>query len=335
MLVLGIEGTAHTLGFGLIDYDKKEVLLNIRKTFNSKNGMDLRKLTNFHMENFYTLLEDVKSFLQKRNLSFKDIKLISFSIGPGIGNSLKIASLIAKTLALKYKIRIIGVNHIISHYEVGKWILNLKNPLFLNVTGVNSQVVNFDLIDKKYKVYGETLDIGLGNLFDKVARLFNLGFPGGFEIEKRAKFGKNLYEIPYSIKGMNLSFSGIYTFIKNKFEKIKNEDDKKNFINDICYSLQEICFSMLIEVCERAIFYVKKDEICVVGGVAKNKRFTNMLKKMCESRNLKYKETPQDLCMDNGVMIAVCGAKNYKLSKLKIKGLKPKPYIRCEDGAVF
>ena len=335
MIVLGIECTAHTFGIGLINYSQRKVLLNISKTFNEDLGMDLRKLTNFHMNNFDLILNELKSFLISKNMKFKDIKLISVSQGPGIGNSLKIALLVAKTLSLNYGIKIIGVNHIISHYEVGKWISNLEDPMFLNVTGVNSQVVLYDNFDKKYKVYGETIDIGLGNLLDKISRLFGLGFPGGPQIEKRAKKSKNFIELPYSIKAMNTSFSGIYTFVKNKFEKIDDELQKQKFIDDISYSIQETCFSMLIEICERALFFSNKKELCIVGGVAKNKRFNQMISKMCISRNLKYVKTPMDLCMDNGVMIAVCGAKNYKFSKKDILNLRPKPYVRCEDGAVL
>ena len=258
MIVLGIESTAHTFGIGLINFKKKKILFNEKITFNGEQGMDLRKLTNFHMANFEKLLIELKKFLKKKKINFEEIGLISFSRGPGIGNSLKIGALISKTLSLKYSIPIIGVNHIVSHFEIGKWVTNLENPIFLNITGVNSQIVSKNK-KNEYIVYGETLDIGLGNLFDSVARLFDLGFPGGPKMEKLAEKSKNNYiELPYKLKGMNVSFSGIYTFIKNRFDKIENEKEKEKFIYDICYSLQETCFSMLLEICERAINYTKK-----------------------------------------------------------------------------
>ena len=341
MLILGIECTAHTFGIGLIDFDKKKTLFNEKNVFKSKNeGMDLRKLTTFHLNNFEEILLKLKTFLKNKKIKFNQIELIGFSRGPGIGNSLKFASLVAKTLSKKYNIKIIGVNHIISHFEVGRWLSNFKDPIFLNITGVNSQITLKNDNTNFYKIYGETLDIGIGNLFDSIARIFGLGFPGGPEIEKLAKKGKNFIEMPYSIKGMNVSYSGILTYVKNLYQKKKkNLEENKisqkefdNFIYDVCYSFSEVSFSMLIEVLERAIYFTDKKEICVVGGVASSKTFTDKIKKLCKSRKLKYVKTPFEVCMDNGVMIAASSGNFKKYSQKNIKNLKINPYIRGDEN---
>jgi N6-L-threonylcarbamoyladenine synthase len=329
MLILGIENTAHTFGIGIVDYKKKKILFNEKNVFSQEEGMNPRKLSDFHTKNFDNVLKMAKVFLKSIGKNFYDLDLIAFSRGPGIGNSLKIGGLVAKTLARKYNVKIIGINHIISHLELGKFVSNLKNPIFLNVTGVNSQIIAQDEVGN-YIVYGETEDIGIGNLFDSIARLFSLGFPGGPMIEKRARYGKNFIKIPYCVKGMNISCSGIYSFIKTKWDKIR--ENKEEFINDICYSLQETCFAMLLEVVERAICLTEKKEFVIVGGVAANKRFMQMAKSLSKEKNIKLKTLPLNLCMDNGVQIAVCGGKYFKYARTNIKNLKSLPYIRVEDN---
>lgn len=323
MLILGIESTAHTFGIGIIDAKKKEILFSEKSLFQNDVGMDPRKLSDFHVANFDSILIKAKKFLKSIDKTFSDLDLISFSQGPGIGNSLKIGSLVAKSLALKYNVKIVGINHIRSHLEVGLMLTGFKDPLFLNITGVNSQVIAKDDFGN-YKVYGETEDIGLGNLFDSCARDFNLGFPGGPKIEEFAKKSTTYIEIPYTIKGMNVSFAGIHSFIKQRLSK----GDK---IEDLCYSLQETTFAMLMEVAERAMAYTNKKEFLIVGGVASNKRFVEMAKEMCRIRGAKYDSIPLKYCMDNGAMIAWQGFVDRRRAKKTLKGLIPNPYITVES----
>lgn len=325
MLVLGIECTAHTFGIGIVDAKKKTFLFSEKSLFKSDDtGMDPRKLSDFHIANFHIILKQAKEFLLSKELSFNDLDLIAFSQGPGMGNALKIATLVAKTLAVKYNIKIIGVNHIRSHLEIGKMLTKTKDPMFLNITGVNSQVIAKDEFGK-YKVYGETEDIGLGNLFDSIAREFGLGFPGGPEIEKLAKQSTNYIEFPYKIKAMNISLAGIHTFVKQQLKKGET-------IEDLSYSLQETVFAMLMEVAERAMAYTQKKELVIVGGVAANQRFVEMAEEMCKIRGATYCATPLKYCMDNGAMIAWLGYLERKRAKTpeNISGLQPKPYINIE-----
>ena len=327
MLVLGIECTAHTFGIGLIDSDKKEILYNKKNQFkNESSGMDLRKLSDYHVSNFEVLLKDVKKFLGSINKGFSDIGLISFSQGPGIGNSLKIGALIAKTLAIKYDIKIIGVSHIKAHLEIGKMLTGFKDPMFLYVSGVNTQIIAKDDYGK-YKIYGETEDIGLGNLLDTFARDSGLGFPGGPLIEEKAKNSKNFIELPYTLKGMNVSFAGITSNLKKKIK----EGYK---ISDLCYSLQETCFAIVMEVCERAMAYTNKKEFIIVGGVAANKRLEEMARNMCNLRGAIYDSFAMEFAMDNGAMIAWQGYLDRKGARSNIKNLNPMPYITVESEEI-
>ena len=296
MIVLGIESTAHTFGIGIVDCTNKKVLFNEKSQFKGHEGMDLRKLSYFHVANFDLVLKNAKKFLISIGKDFSDIDLISFSRGPGIGNSLKIGALCAKTLALKYNKPIVGVNHIKAHLEIGKMLTGFNDPLFLYVSGVNTQVIAKDDAGK-YKIYGETEDIGLGNLLDSFGRLVGLDFPSGAKIEKLALESDNFIELPYTVKGMNVSLAGVYSNLKKKHaEGTKRED--------MCFSLQETTFAMVMEICERAIAYTNKKEFVIVGGVASNKRLTEMAEEMCKLRGAKYKSFPMEFAMDNGAMIA-------------------------------
>lgn len=333
MLVLGIESTAHSFGIGIIECKgmKGNILFNQKSQFvDDENGMDLRKLSDFHTANFDSVLKSAKSFLKNElNKDFSDLDLISFSQGPGIGNSLKIGALCAKTLALKYGVSIVGVNHIKAHLEIGKMLTGMKDPMFLYVSGVNTQIIAKDEFGK-YKVYGETEDIGMGNLFDSFARLSGLGFPGGPIIEKLAlKSDESKFiELPYTIKGMNVSLAGIYSNLKQKIQK------GGYGIEDLCYSLQENCFAMVMEICERAMAYTKKKEMIIVGGVASNKRLTQMAKDMCREWKAKYDSFDMQYAMDNGAMIAWMGyvdRKRKQKPKKDITNLIPIPYINVES----
>jgi glycoprotease/Kae1 family metallohydrolase len=326
MLVLGIECTAHTFGIGIIDSDKKEILFNQKNQFqDNENGMELRKLSEFHTANFTEILAKAKKFLETKNLSFKDLNLISFSQGPGIGNSLKIGSLVAKTISKQYNIPLVGVNHIKAHLEIGKMLTGFSDPMFLYVSGVNTQIIAKDDFGK-YKIYGETEDIGLGNLFDSFSRQAGLGFPGGPIIEKLAKqSNKNYIELPYSIKGMNITLAGLFTNLQQKL------DSKKYDLKNLCYSLQETCFALSMEVCERAMAYTNKKEMLIVGGVASNERLTQMAKEMCKIRGSKYDSFDMQYAMDNGAMIAWQGFLDFKKATTDITKFPVSQYINIES----
>ncbi|MCH8519491.1 MAG: tRNA (adenosine(37)-N6)-threonylcarbamoyltransferase complex transferase subunit TsaD [Nanoarchaeota archaeon] len=345
MLILGIECTAHTFGIGIVDSKLQNVIVNVKNVYTSQDsGMDPRKLTKYHVTNFNQTLLKAVNELKMQGLNLSNIDLISFSQGPGLGNSLKIGCLVAKTLSKTLQIPLVGVNHIQSHYEIGKMVSGFKNPLFVNITGVNSQVAGVNS-QGTYVVYGETEDVGLGNCLDSCARIMGLGFPGGPIIDSYAKLGEELFELPYTIKGMNVAFSGIINFVKQrivefetkegivKVSKDKNKyyESKEQLIYDLSYSLVENCFAMIQEVAKRALCYTCQKELVLVGGVASSKRFCEMTTLMCQSIKVTYTTTPLSLCMDNGAMIAWLGYLRRDRATTNISYSQPKPYITVEE----
>ncbi|XP_035720466.1 probable tRNA N6-adenosine threonylcarbamoyltransferase isoform X3 [Vespa mandarinia] len=176
--------------------------------------------------------------------------------------------------------------------------------------GGNTQIIAYSR--QKYRIFGETIDIAVGNCLDRFARLLMLSNnpSPGYNIEQLAKKGKKLAPLPYVVKGMDVSFSGILSHIEEHLSNwIKNEEYTPE---DLCFSLQETVFAMLIEITERAMAHVGANEVLIVGGVGCNERLQEMMSIMCKERNATLYATDERFCIDNGVMIAVAGLLQYK-----------------------
>ncbi|MFW5804844.1 MAG: UGMP family protein [bacterium] len=219
----------------------------------------------------------------------------------------------AKELSEKLDIPIIGVNHCIAHLEIGT-NFGAKDPVMLYVSGANTQVIAY--ASGKYRIFGETLDLGVGNFIDTVARFMGEGFPGGPKIQKLAEMSnhKNYIELPYTVKGMDIALSGIQTKIKQMIDfRAKNNPEKPMYkTSDLAYSLQETVFSMLVEVAERALAHTGKKELLLGGGVACNSRLQEMCNIMCNERGCKLFVPDKSLLVDNGAMIAYLGEIMFK-----------------------
>lgn len=295
MLCLGIEGTAHSVGAAVVDHDTK-VLSNLIQMYRPKDGgIHPREAANHHAE---TVVPLITRALEEAKVSPSELDLIAFSQGPGLGPCLRTVATAARALAIKLEVPIVGVNHCIAHLEIGRAMTGSDDPVLLYVSGGNTQVITF--FEKRYRVLGETMDIGLGNMLDKFGRVHGLPFPAGPEIEAHAKGGKELLELPYSVKGMDVSFSGIMTAAEHL---VKRGADMGN----VCFSIQEVTFAMLTEVTERAMAYTKKSEVLLGGGVAQNKRLQDMVDIMARERGGKRFVPDGSLLQDNGAMIAWTG----------------------------
>ncbi len=297
---LGLEGTAHTFGVGIID-EKGNILADERDVYIPKIGKGIvpNEAKEHHEKVAAKLLEKA---LKISGLSLEEIDVVSYSAGPGLPPPLTFTANFATNLSEKYKKILIKVHHGIAHIEISKLTTQAKDCIILYLSGGHTSVIA--LVEKRYRIFGETSDISVGNCFDVVAREMKLPMPGGAEIEKLAKKGKYV-ELPYVVKGMDVSFSGIQTAA---IELLKKGIPKE----DIAYSLQETCFAMLTEVTERALAHTGKEEVLLVGGVAANKRLQEMMKIMCEERGAKLYVVPEKYSGDNGVMIAWAGLLAYK-----------------------
>ncbi len=299
MITLGIEGTAHTIGIGIVENDNDlcHIYANVMKTYHpEKGGIHPREAANHHALYVSKLINDA---LSEAGIDKKKIDLISFSKGPGLGPCLRTAATAARALALSLDKPIIGVNHCVAHLEIGRGTLPAcDDPVLLYTSGANTQVIGF--AEGKYRVFGETLDIGVGNCLDKFGRNMGMSFPSGPTIEQVAKKGKNFVPLPYSIKGMDIAFSGLLTVALQQHKKGKT-------LEDICFSLQETMFAALTEVTERAMAHTEKNEVLLGGGVAANMRLREMVELMAEDRDASFFVPDKRVCVDNGAMIAWLG----------------------------
>ena len=302
MLCLGIEGTAHTIGAGVVD-EHCRVLSNEMETYiPPEGGIHPREAANHHAERVLPVIE---AAMGKARLSLSDLDLISFSQGPGLGPCLRTAATAARALAASLGKPLMGVNHCIAHLEIGRGTTPARDPVLLYVSGGNTQVIAFT--GGRYRIFGETLDIGVGNLLDKFGRSLGMAFPAGPKIEKQAAeylasmpAGDGYIPLPYSVKGMDIAFSGILTAAE-----VMQRDGVP--VPSLCFSMQETVFAMLVEVTERAMAHAEKSEVLLGGGVAANTRLRQMLERMASDRGARMFVPDKRLCIDNGAMIAWLG----------------------------
>jgi len=260
-MIVGIECTAHTFGVGIVK--KGKILANIKDMYKtSKGGIIPTESARHHRDVAERIYSDA---LEKAGISEGEIRAIAISNAPGLAPCLYEGMNFAKRKAKELGVPLVGVNHCIAHLEIGK-SAGASDSVLLYASGANTQIIAYTA--GKYRVFGETLDIGIGNFIDKFARYTGMGFPGGPEIEKIAKNGKYI-ELPYSIKGMDVSFSGMQT-------KLQQLYDRGTRIEDLSFSLQETAFAMLVEAAERAMAHTGKKELVLGGGVACNSRLQEM-----------------------------------------------------------
>ena len=341
MICLGIESTAHTLGVGIVEQGTsakggRRVLANAKRMYRPPAGQGIlpRAAADFHGENFLPVLSEA---LAAAGAGLRDVDLFAFSRGPGIGQCLRVSCTGAKYLASKYGKPLVGVNHCAAHLEISRGLLKMRDPLYVYVSGANTQLIvaNHAGAHKnrrgtglahgapRYAVLGETMDMGLGNLFDVFAREAGFAYPHGSEVARLAVKGK-YFPLPYTVKGMNFAFAGLLTSAVREVGKRKTED--------ICHSLLETAFAEICEASERALCLTGKKEVTVCGGVAQNARFCEMLSLVAKEHGARFGVVAPEYNADNGAMIAYLGALEHKRGmRGKIGALKPDGYWRIDE----
>ncbi len=311
VIAIGFEGSANKLGIGIIK--DGAVLSNVRHTYISPPGEGFmpRPTAKHHQEH---ILDVLKKALEQANIKPEEIDCVCYTKGPGMGAPLVSVAVVARTVAQLWKKPLVGVNHCIAHIEMGRLVTGAQNPTVLYVSGGNTQVIAYS--QRRYRIFGETIDIAVGNCLDRFARVLKLSNDPspGYNIEQLAKKGEQYIELPYVVKGMDVSFSGILSYIET-IAKAKH-DKGECTAADLCYSLQETVFAMLVETTERAMAHCGSDEVLIVGGVGCNLRLQEMMRIMVEERGGKVYGMDDRYCIDNGAMIAQAGWEMFKSGQL-------------------
>ncbi|WPH00904.1 peptidase M22, glycoprotease [Acrodontium crateriforme] len=352
-IAIGLEGSANKLGVGIISHPQRlstpqfphdsaysedepkphgskyvsppvEILANLRHTFVTPPGTGfLPKDTAIHHRRWVVRL--VKQAMQQAKVKLEDVDCICYTKGPGMGAPLGSVAIAARTLSQLWGKPLIGVNHCVGHIEMGRAITGADNPVVLYVSGGNTQVIAYSA--QRYRIFGEALDIAVGNCLDRFARVLNISNDPapGYNIEQLAKKGKVLLELPYAVKGMDVSFSGILARVEEMAKRLeasqtgsdgpwKDEESGEPITQgDLCFTLQETVYAMLVEITERAMAHVGASQVLIVGGVGCNERLQQMMGKMASERNGSVYATDERYCIDNGIMIAHAGLLAHKM----------------------
>jgi universal protein Kae1 len=295
VVLLGIESTAHTASVGIVG-DGAEILANVSDMYRPPaGGIHPREAANHHVDVLPGLVERA---LETARVSASDIEAVAFAQGPGLGPCLRAGATVARTLALLWEKPLVPVNHCVAHVEIARVLSGLVDPILLYASGGNTQVIAFG--SGRYRVLGETLDVGIGNFLDKLWISLGGTFPGGPALEREALTGSTIYPLPYSVHGMDVAFSGMLTATLVLSGRGAPRPD-------LSYSVEVTAYSMLTEITERALAHRRRNEVVLGGGVACNERLRTMVRAMTEGRGGRSFAPPKSLCVDNGAMIAWTG----------------------------
>ncbi|MEF8900976.1 MAG: bifunctional N(6)-L-threonylcarbamoyladenine synthase/serine/threonine protein kinase [Halovenus sp.] len=293
--VLGIEGTAWAASAALYDAGSETVDIETDAYVPESGGIHPREAAEHMADALPTVIETIL------DRAAGPIDAVAFSRGPGLGPCLRLAGTSARAVAQRLDVPLVGVNHMVAHLEIGRHRSGFVAPVCLNASGANAHVLAYR--NGRYRVLGETMDTGVGNALDKFTRHVGWSHPGGPKVEQAAADGAYI-DLPYVVKGMDFSFSGIMSAAKDAY-------DDGEAVEDVCYSLQETIFAMLTEVSERALSLTGADELVLGGGVGQNDRLQAMLSSMCDQRGAAFFAPDDRFLRDNAGMIAVLGAKMY------------------------
>ena len=333
MISIGIESTAHTFSAGIMEEEK--ILANVRDMFvPAQGGINPLDAKEHHLRVKEKVLEEA---LKEAKISLEEIDIVSYAAGPGLPPCLKAGAEFASEISKNKPI--IAVNHGVAHIEIGKLMCKCKDPVAVYVSGGNTQIIGF--ASGRYRCFGETMDIPIGNAIDVFIReTYGKGKKAesfGGPVMDNLAVGGSYIELPYVVKGMDLSFSGIMTSAIQKYEKMtegKNDAEKEIIMRDLCFSFEETCFAMLTEVTERALAHTGKSEVLLVGGVAASPRFREMIEIMCKERNAQSFVVPREFSGDQGAMIAWTGMLGFKNGQKPVSKADFNPLWRVDQTDV-
>ncbi|HCY44581.1 MAG TPA: tRNA (adenosine(37)-N6)-threonylcarbamoyltransferase complex transferase subunit TsaD [Firmicutes bacterium] len=311
VLILAIESSCDETSMSIVKNGKDvlSIVVNTQISTHEKFGGVVPEIASrMHTENITMVLDET---LKKANVSMDDISAIAVTYGPGLMGSLLVGVEAAKTIAYVYKKPLIAVNHMAGHIYANNIENTMEFPILaLVVSGGHTDLVYME-DDYKFEVLGSTLDDAIGETYDKIARVLDLKYPGGPNVEKLAAQGQPTYKLPIPMNdnSLNMSFSGLKSSIINL---VHNETQRGNTINkeDLAASFQTIAIDELTRKLSLALKKVNINQVIIAGGVSANQYLRKEVAKLLENTNIKLLVPSMIYCTDNGAMI---GAAAYPL----------------------
>jgi N6-L-threonylcarbamoyladenine synthase len=312
--IIGVESTAHTFSVSVVSSGGK-ILSNAKSVYVPPEGSGIHpfEASQSHLASAPRVLAEA---LHSSGVSLQDLDAVAYAMGPGLGPCLRVGAVVARTLASSLEVPLVPVNHAVGHIELGCLLTGAKDPVVLLVSGGHTMILAYS--EHRWRVLGESLDLTLGQLLDQFGRHRGLSSPCGRAIEEAASKSNTYLRLPYTVKGNDVSFSGMLTASKLLVERGSS-------FEDVCYSLQETAFAMVTEVTERALAFTGKREVMIVGGVAANRRLSGMMADMASRHSAAVTMSPLEYSGDCGAQIAWTGWLAHK------SGIK----VAVEDSEVL
>lgn len=311
--ILAVETSCDETSVSIVKNGKEDVatVINSQIDIHTKYGGVVPEVASrLHLENITMVIDEC---LSKANIKLNDVDAFACTYAPGLLGSLLVGVETTKTLSLLYNKPFIKVNHMMGHIYANMINSEIKFPvLSLIISGGHTDLI---IMKNEYdfEYLGSTLDDAIGEAYDKVARILNLPYPGGPNVEKYALLGKQSYKMPSILNdnSYNFSFSGIKSHINNF---VHNEKQRGNKVNeyDIAQSFQKAVTDHLISKTKKALIDTGIKTLLVSGGVSSNNYIRKELSNMCNELNVIMRVPEKKYCTDNATMI---GAAAYILFK--------------------
>ncbi len=347
MLILGIESSCDETAAALVN-DKKEILSSViitQSEHQTFGGVVPEIAARAHLEHIDEIIEET---FRKANLKPTDIDAVAVAAGPGLIGGVTVGVMAGKAISLALNKPFIAVNHLEGHALTARLSGDVNYPYLLLLTsGGHCQILIVKGVGE-FERLGTTIDDAAGEAFDKVAKMLNLGYPGGPMIEKTATSGnENRFVLPrplHNSPDCNLSFSGLKTAVRKIIETyspdgtiehaLLNEQDTA----DLCASFQKAVTDCLLYKLKKAIaifrqHYPHGKHIVVAGGVAANTYLRQHLSELASLEGLTFVAPPIKFCTDNGVMIAWAGVERALKGLYNDLDFKPRPRWPLDENA--
>ena len=329
VLILAIESSCDETSMSIVKNGKDvlSIVVNTQISTHEKFGGVVPEIASrMHTENITLVLDET---LKKANVSIDDISAIAVTYGPGLMGSLLVGVEAAKTIAYVYKKPLIAVNHMAGHIYANNIENTMEFPILaLVVSGGHTDLVYME-DDYKFEVLGSTLDDAIGETYDKVARVLDLKYPGGPNVEKLAAQGHPTYKLPIPMNdnSLNMSFSGLKSSIINL---VHNETQRGKIINkeDLASSFQTVAIDELIRKLSLALKKVNVNQVIIAGGVSANQYLRKEVAKLLENTNIKLLVPSMIYCTDNGAMIGAAAYPLYLKKQFTTFDLNATPYAK-------
>jgi N6-L-threonylcarbamoyladenine synthase len=321
-VVLGIETSCDETGVALVDAERRvhaELLRSQLERHAPYGGVVPEIAARAHVEILDVLIERT---LRAASLTFRDLAGVAATAGPGLIGGLLVGLTTAKAIAAPHRLPLLAINHLEAHALTARFTVGLDFPyLLLLVSGGHCQLLVV-LGVGRYRRLGTTLDDALGEAYDKAAKMLELGFPGGPEVERAARTGDpTRFALPRPMLGQpgcSFSFSGLKTALRQTVERLGPDALEPPTLNDLCASFQAAAADVLLDRTRRAAQLFRADypagsALVVAGGVAANAYLRACLARLADELDLRLVVPPPALCTDNGVMVAWAGLERLAL----------------------